>query len=67
MKNWELCPKCNGPGRQSPTGLSDCTSEICSLCNGTMIISAFTGKPPVHTVTLHNFAVTDSGELIKIH
>lgn len=38
MKNWELCPKCNGDYNGK---------VVCQLCKGAMVISAFTGKPPV--------------------
>lgn len=44
MKNWELCPKCNGQGTcYSP--YSSGTSAICDVCQGGKIINSFTGLP----------------------
>lgn len=44
MKNWELCPKCNGSGQIQGFELS--TSDKCNLCNGRMVINSLTGLPP---------------------
>lgn len=44
---WQICPKCIGKGIiNSEKNTSSNTTEICNLCNGKMIISILTGKPP---------------------
>ena len=46
---WQKCPICEGTGRIVNT-LSSSTSDICSTCNGTKIISEKTGLPPEVTI-----------------
>lgn len=47
MKNWELCPKCNGQGT-CYSAYSSSTSAICDVCFGKKIINSLTGLPPEH-------------------
>jgi len=42
---WQKCPVCGGTG-SAPTPLSTISSVVCSTCNGTKIISKWTGLPP---------------------
>jgi hypothetical protein len=42
---WQKCPICNGSGRDF-TPLSNSSSSICSVCDGSKIISELTGLPP---------------------
>lgn len=42
---WQLCPKCNGTGQSYSVNLTALTN-VCDVCNGTKIISIFTGLPP---------------------
>ncbi len=58
MENWQLCPKCKGEDY--------CGGYCCSLCKGAKVISAYTGKPPIQTITLSNTGLIN-GELTKIH
>jgi len=50
---WQLCPKCNGTGEVVETYYDSekTTFNIhyikCLICEGKMIISSITGKPPV--------------------
>jgi len=48
---WQKCPICNGSGKIHDT-LSSSSSGICSVCNGTKIISELTGLPPVKKDTV---------------
>lgn len=55
MANWELCPKCKGQ--------PDYHSGVqCPVCNGTYLISSFTGLPPMRNMqqsVTTNIALTD--------
>lgn len=52
MKNWELCPKCNGDKILVVNVYGGCE---CPMCNGSGLISSFNGKPPEWS---YNKAVT---------
>lgn len=43
MNTWELCPKCKGEKILVVNVYGACD---CNVCNGSGIISCFTGKPP---------------------
>jgi hypothetical protein len=45
MKNWELCPKCNGSGFAYNPSVN-AISSVCDVCSGKKIINSFTGLPP---------------------
>jgi|GEM_PF-4393854 hypothetical protein len=49
MKNWELCPKCNGEGTITFLGIGYLNCK-CDVCNGQKIINSLTGKPPKATI-----------------
>lgn len=49
MKQWELCPKCQGSGQQSVLNGMNFNSGCCDLCFGHKVISCLTGKPPITT------------------
>jgi DnaJ-class molecular chaperone len=42
---WQKCPICNGIGTTF-NALSPLSFDICSVCNGTKIISELNGLPP---------------------
>ncbi len=42
---WQKCPICDGTGRTYNT-VSSSSFEVCSVCNGTKIISELYGLPP---------------------
>ena len=46
--SWQRCPICDGTGvtTESYTGS---TITMCKVCDGHMIISTLTGKPPIFT------------------
>lgn len=42
---WQKCPICNGTGLEYEPVMTT-IGKICSICNGTKIISELTGLPP---------------------
>ena len=46
---YQKCPICNGQGTVTNNTIATTSSfsNVCTVCNGTKIISTITGKPPL--------------------